>query len=54
VTEAGFARMAASMRELADQLGVPLGAVLEGGYALDALARSVDATLVELAREEER
>jgi acetoin utilization deacetylase AcuC-like enzyme len=52
VTDAGFARMAASMRELADQLGVPLGAVLEGGYALDALARSVDATLVELAREE--
>jgi acetoin utilization deacetylase AcuC-like enzyme len=52
VTEAGYARMTASMRQLAVELGVPLGAVLEGGYALDALARSVDAMLVELARED--
>ena len=50
VTEEGFARMTAAMRQFCQELGVPLGAVLEGGYALEALARSVDATLVELAR----
>jgi acetoin utilization deacetylase AcuC-like enzyme len=40
-----FARMAAHVRALAGELGVPLGAVLEGGYDLDALAASVAATL---------
>ena len=45
VTEEGFASMAASMRAVAGELGVPLGLVLEGGYALEALARSVVATL---------
>jgi len=45
VTEAGFATMARSMRRLCSSLAVPLGAVLEGGYALGALARSVAATL---------
>jgi acetoin utilization deacetylase AcuC-like enzyme len=45
VTEAGFAGMTRSLRTVAAELGVPLGAVLEGGYALDALARSVAATL---------
>jgi acetoin utilization deacetylase AcuC-like enzyme len=45
VTEAGFAGMTRSLRAVAAELGVPLGAVLEGGYALDALARSVAATL---------
>ena len=50
VTEAGFAAMAAAIRDLCvDELGVPLGAVLEGGYALGALARSVAATLEALA-----
>jgi acetoin utilization deacetylase AcuC-like enzyme len=49
MTEQGFARMTASMRQLSEELGAPLGAVLEGGYALEALARSVDATLAELA-----
>jgi acetoin utilization deacetylase AcuC-like enzyme len=49
VTEDGFAAMAASMRRLADGLEVPLGIVLEGGYALGALARSVVATLEEVA-----
>jgi acetoin utilization deacetylase AcuC-like enzyme len=33
------------MRDLAGDLGVPVGAVLEGGYALGALARSVAETL---------
>jgi acetoin utilization deacetylase AcuC-like enzyme len=45
VTREGFARMAASVRALADDLGVPLGIVLEGGYDLVALAESVVATL---------
>jgi acetoin utilization deacetylase AcuC-like enzyme len=45
VTDAGFAGMAAQMRALADELAVPLGIVLEGGYALGALSRSLVATL---------
>jgi acetoin utilization deacetylase AcuC-like enzyme len=45
VTEAGFAAMTRSLRRIAAELEVPVGAVLEGGYALDALARSVAATL---------
>jgi acetoin utilization deacetylase AcuC-like enzyme len=45
VTTAGYGELAATMRELAAQLGAPLGLVLEGGYALDALADSVAATL---------
>jgi acetoin utilization deacetylase AcuC-like enzyme len=49
VTEAGYAAMAASMRRVAGELGAPVGAVLEGGYALGALARSVAATMEALA-----
>jgi acetoin utilization deacetylase AcuC-like enzyme len=45
VTEDGFAAMAALMRDAAEVAGAPLGVVLEGGYALDALARSVAATM---------
>jgi acetoin utilization deacetylase AcuC-like enzyme len=45
VTESGFAALTGSMRRACAELGVPLGAVLEGGYALGALARSVAATL---------
>ncbi len=45
VSEAGYEAMTAAMCGLADELGVPLGFVLEGGYALDALAASVAATL---------
>ncbi|MCK9249814.1 MAG: histone deacetylase [Solirubrobacteraceae bacterium] len=45
VTDAGFAAMAAATHRLADELGAPLGMVLEGGYDVDALARSVAATL---------
>ncbi len=45
LTEETFAAMAAAMRSLADELGVPLGVVLEGGYDLEALARSVAATM---------
>ena len=45
VTEEGFAALAASMRRLGAELGVPVGALLEGGYALGPLSRSVAATL---------
>ena len=45
LTEAGFATMAGSVRRLVAELEVPLGLVLEGGYDLGALARSVAATL---------
>jgi acetoin utilization deacetylase AcuC-like enzyme len=41
VTEEGFAAMAASLRRAADQVGAPLGVVLEGGYDLGALAGSM-------------
>jgi acetoin utilization deacetylase AcuC-like enzyme len=52
VTDSGFGAMAGSMRRLADELGVPLGFVLEGGYDVDALSRSVVRTL-EVAGAEE-
>jgi len=45
VTREGYAQMAASMRSLADELDVPVGVVLEGGYDLEALAESTVATL---------
>jgi acetoin utilization deacetylase AcuC-like enzyme len=43
--DAAYADMSASMRGLADELGVPLLICLEGGYSLAALSRSVVATL---------
>jgi acetoin utilization deacetylase AcuC-like enzyme len=49
VTDAGFAAMAGSIRDVCAELEVPVGAVLEGGYALGALARSVAATMQALA-----
>jgi acetoin utilization deacetylase AcuC-like enzyme len=45
LTEHGFAAMTRSMRQVCESLDAPLGAVLEGGYSLAALARSVAATL---------
>jgi acetoin utilization deacetylase AcuC-like enzyme len=48
VTETGYAAMTRSMRAIGRALDAPLGCVLEGGYALDALARSVAATLAAL------
>jgi acetoin utilization deacetylase AcuC-like enzyme len=51
--EAGsFAEMARHVRGLARALGVPLGAVLEGGYAPAALAQSVLETLGALGGDE--
>ena len=43
--DASYGVLAAQVRDLARELGVPVGVVLEGGYALDALARSVAATI---------
>jgi acetoin utilization deacetylase AcuC-like enzyme len=40
-----FARMARQVRELAARLGVPLGAVLEGGYDPTSLVESLIATM---------
>ena len=48
-----FAQMACHVRDLATQLGVPLGAVLEGGYEPLALADSVLATMAALGGEGE-
>jgi len=43
--DAAYGDMAASMRDLAGELDIPLLVCLEGGYALGALSRSVVATL---------
>ena len=51
VTDEGYFEMAASLRRACEAAAVPLGLVLEGGYALDALGRSVAATVAALAAE---
>jgi len=48
-----FARMACLVRDLATRLGVPLGAVLEGGYHVESLVASLIATLGAFAGEGE-
>jgi len=45
VTDAGYATMTASMRRACADVGAPIGLVLEGGYAVDALAASVAALM---------
>jgi acetoin utilization deacetylase AcuC-like enzyme len=47
-----YAEMARHARALGEQVGAPVGVVLEGGYALDALAASVCATMAALAGHE--
>jgi acetoin utilization deacetylase AcuC-like enzyme len=49
---ASFGRMATAVRAAAEGWGAPVGAVLEGGYALPALAESVVATMSALAAED--
>lgn len=49
LTTESFGHMARLVRSLADELGVPVGAVLEGGYDVNALAQSVAATMEGLA-----
>jgi acetoin utilization deacetylase AcuC-like enzyme len=43
--EDSFAQLARLVRDLGAELGAPVGAVLEGGYDINALARSVLATI---------
>jgi acetoin utilization deacetylase AcuC-like enzyme len=45
LTEGSYAALAAAVRRLSVALAAPLGFVLEGGYDLRALARSVAATM---------
>jgi acetoin utilization deacetylase AcuC-like enzyme len=45
VTEAGYAAMTEAVTRFAADVGAPVGVVLEGGYALEALARSWAATM---------
>jgi acetoin utilization deacetylase AcuC-like enzyme len=47
---ASFAGMSSRMRALGQELGAPVGAVLEGGYDLEALADSVAETMAALER----
>jgi acetoin utilization deacetylase AcuC-like enzyme len=47
-----FGRMAAAVRDAAGEWGAPVGAVLEGGYDLGALAESVVATMSALGEDE--
>jgi acetoin utilization deacetylase AcuC-like enzyme len=44
-----FGQMACHVRDLAGAVGAPVGAVLEGGYAVEALAEGVAATIAALA-----
>jgi acetoin utilization deacetylase AcuC-like enzyme len=50
---ASFAQMACQVRELAARLGVPLGAVLEGGYDQASLVESLIATMKAMGGEGE-
>ena len=45
LSETGFAAMTASLRRACAEVSAPLGLVLEGGYAVDALAASMAAVV---------
>ncbi len=49
LTAEGFGQLTRSVRRACEARGVPLGCVLEGGYALAALAGGVAATMEQLA-----
>jgi acetoin utilization deacetylase AcuC-like enzyme len=53
VDDEGYRDMAATMRDLGAELGVPVLICLEGGYSLGALSRSVVATLEAFAGDHE-
>jgi acetoin utilization deacetylase AcuC-like enzyme len=53
VTTEQFGGLATQVRALGEELGVPVGAVLEGGYGLDSLAASVAATMEALVGDDE-
>ena len=46
---ASYGRMSSRLRALGEELGAPVGALLEGGYDLRALAESVPETMAALA-----
>ena len=48
MSDAGFEAMARAIREIAERFAVPVGLLLEGGYNVDALARSLALTLLQL------
>jgi acetoin utilization deacetylase AcuC-like enzyme len=48
VTTAGYAAMVGSLRGVAEELGIPVGLVLEGGYDLRVLTESLTASLAVL------
>ena len=50
VTEAGFAAMTGSLRDAGRALQIPVAGVLEGGYGLAGLARSLRASMQALAQ----
>ncbi len=52
VTDAGYAAMTAALRLAAQDAGVPVGVVLEGGYDLGALTRGMVQTLSTLSADE--
>jgi acetoin utilization deacetylase AcuC-like enzyme len=49
VSDGGYAAMAAALRLGAEEVGIPVGVVLEGGYDLGALTRGMLATLTTLS-----
>ena len=49
VTEDGFAAMTGLLRDVGAELAVPVAGVLEGGYGLDGLARSLRLSMEALA-----
>jgi acetoin utilization deacetylase AcuC-like enzyme len=49
LSEAGFASMTVFLRRACADVGAPLGLVLEGGYAVEALASSMAAVVPVLA-----
>ena len=53
VSEAGYAGMTASVRRAADAVGAPVGLVLEGGYDLGALSRSMAALMPVLVADDD-
>jgi acetoin utilization deacetylase AcuC-like enzyme len=48
LSDSSYAELAGSMLRVSRSVGAPLGCVLEGGYAIEALARSVAATMAAL------
>ena len=52
LTEAGFAAMTASLRRACADVSAPIGLVLEGGYAVEALAASMAAVVPVLGARE--